>query len=302
MKIVHEDIKTSEYLYNPDHDIYATVRVIYPHEAEMIVNGQIKNRPISRKTVKRYSNAMRQNKWILNGESIIFSEGKLIDGQHRLRACVESKIPLTALVIEVGNPESFRTLDQGKKRGNSDILAIAGYVDTSNLAATLNILAHYDKTKGNMRNVVSPSGEIEGFDVESYAKEYEGIENSIRFADKMTKDLNIRKSCVACLHYILRRAEGTHKFKDYPSRVDVFFEQVFGGIGLEKRSATLALRNSYIKDLQANKARKMDLTAKNIIKRGVICWNNWVDGIQISSLRYSQESSIPKIKSELVCS
>ncbi len=301
MKIEQENIKPTEYLYDPDHDLYATVRVIYPHEAEMVLDGQIKNRPISRKTVRRYALAMKQNKWILNGESIIFSEGKLIDGQHRLRACMESKIPLTALIIEVGNPDSFRTLDQGKKRGNSDVLSIAGYTDTSNLAATLNILAHYDKTNGDMRNVVSPSGEIEGFDVEYYAKKYEGVEHSIRFADKITKDLKIRKSCVASMHYLIRRSEGTHKLKNYPSRVDIFFEQVFAGIGLEKMSASLALRNSYLKDLQVNKARKMDLTAKNIIKRGVICWNNWVDGITINRLKYSQDSPIPKIKSELVC-
>jgi hypothetical protein len=91
------------------------------------VEGNRKKKPA---TVKRYVNYMNQNQWSLTGDTIKFSDvATLLDGQHRLIACVKSgKAFITHVVFGIDR-DAFWFMDRGKNRFGADGLFIAGYKD-----------------------------------------------------------------------------------------------------------------------------------------------------------------------------
>lgn len=67
---------------------------------------QRKNRNVSGNVVSRYARTMEGGDWLLNGEAIVFStNGTMMNGQHRLNACIASREPLKILVV-VGVPDT----------------------------------------------------------------------------------------------------------------------------------------------------------------------------------------------------
>ncbi len=47
-----------------------------------------------------YANAMKSGEWKYNGESIkVCTDGSLLDGQHRLEACIESGVTFDTLLV-----------------------------------------------------------------------------------------------------------------------------------------------------------------------------------------------------------
>lgn len=287
-------LQPSNYLYDPNLNLYISVSTIFPHEAEKILASQVKNRPVSSVTVRKYVEMMKEGAWVLNGESIIFANGKLIDGQHRLNAVIQSKTPLTVILVEIGDEFAFRTLDQGKKRNNSDVLSIAGFKSTNLLAAALSMLQKVDRDGQLIGNGAGARVNIPNYEIEKVAKKYPGLENSILKADKWHKMLKVRKSSLIVLHYLLRReGEGTHEDIDCEnSKVDKFMDQVFHGFELSKGSPALVLRNAFISGLSEG----VIMEPAYILKAGIICWNNWIKSKSMKLLRIERAGRIPKPK------
>ena len=75
------------------------------------------NRKPNKAQVAYYAKMMNEGEWELNGESIKFSGSgetlRLLDGQHRLMACVEANVPFETLVVRDIEEKTFDTLDQG---------------------------------------------------------------------------------------------------------------------------------------------------------------------------------------------
>lgn len=103
------------------------------------------NRHINKPVVEKYAHVMRTGGWHVNGEAVKFSKtARLLDGQHRLLACVASGVPLQVLVVR-GLPETVMpTLDDGLKRSGSNVLGMAGYKNAANLSAMSDLVYRYD--------------------------------------------------------------------------------------------------------------------------------------------------------------
>ena len=86
-----------------------TIRTIDPVMAKELLAGQRKNRNLSPFAVSRYKEFMIKNQWSMNGEPIIFGGNKLIDGQHRLSACVSSGKSFQSVWIELKDDGAFKT-------------------------------------------------------------------------------------------------------------------------------------------------------------------------------------------------
>lgn len=96
------------------------------------------NRNISPQLVKKLAADIIRDKWRLTGEVIKFdSEGRLIDGQHRLSAVIASKKTVQMHVVRDLPPETMYVIDTGKSRSAGDALKIAGLNGFSNDAAAL---------------------------------------------------------------------------------------------------------------------------------------------------------------------
>ena len=91
--------------------------------AKWLHNNNYGNRAISPTVVRNYAHQMKLGRWMLSPQPIIFSrKGRLLDGQNRLSAVVESKVTIKAHCSIVKNESVFKVLDQGKNRSNADIL------------------------------------------------------------------------------------------------------------------------------------------------------------------------------------
>jgi hypothetical protein len=75
--------------------------------------------------VAGYARDMRAGKWRRNGETVkIAWDDTIPDGQHRLYACMEAKVPFWCLVVTGVDPEDQDTIDIGIGRKFADQLAI----------------------------------------------------------------------------------------------------------------------------------------------------------------------------------
>ena len=102
-----------------------TIEIIGPDEAKSLLDhNYINNRKINDSHVAQFADMMRRDIFYsMNGHSIIlFKDGDLLDGQHRLRAIIESGVALPFSIKTVGGDkqEVFETIDNCRPRQAAD--------------------------------------------------------------------------------------------------------------------------------------------------------------------------------------
>lgn len=118
---------------------------ITPEVAETMLRKKNTNRTLKLSQLNRIKRALEQGRWEINGETIIFdASGQLIEGQHRLKAVVETGCTIRALVVHGIDRERFKTMGQGSKRTAGDILGIQGVKNGRNIAAALRWVYRYE--------------------------------------------------------------------------------------------------------------------------------------------------------------
>jgi hypothetical protein len=118
---------------------------VTPQRAEELLKRNEKNRRVTRQYEKQLADSMTRGEWKFNGDTIkIDSNGKILDGQHRLLACIESGITLHTIVVDGLPPEVFDTIDIGKRRNFADVLSVGG--QTTLVHETASALRKIDMT------------------------------------------------------------------------------------------------------------------------------------------------------------
>jgi len=115
------------------------IRDISPALAEeMLSTNANNNRRKSQNLIRQYARDMIAGKWEITGEAIKFdTNGRLIDGQHRLSAVIASKKTVRMAVITGLAPKVIHVLDTGKSRSGQDALTIAGFTENANHVSAL---------------------------------------------------------------------------------------------------------------------------------------------------------------------
>src|SRR4051812_40935726 len=107
--------------------ISACVTTITPALAQEWLKLNTKNRVLRPHRVSTFARDMKMGRWMLNGEAITFSDlGRLLNGQHRLHACVEANRSFETVVMRGVPDKSFPTIDTGGKRTAGDVLGMSG--------------------------------------------------------------------------------------------------------------------------------------------------------------------------------
>ena len=100
------------------------IEVINPQVAQAHLGKNIGNRKLRVAHVRNLAGAMSRGEWRLTHQGIAFSEtGRLIDGQHRLNAVIESGKSVAMVVIRGLPDDSFKAVDLGNRRTTADVLA-----------------------------------------------------------------------------------------------------------------------------------------------------------------------------------
>ena len=181
---------------------------ITPETAAEMLKKNVDNRPVSKAHVSRLACAMKRAEWDFNGSTIKVSVGgRLLDGQHRLLACVESGCSFDTLVVYGLPNECFATIDQASRsRKVSDVLAIDYGASMRNVTAALSVLYQF-KEQGGIENYNTKV--MAGFTVEA-AREM--LIRHPRLIDCVSHSQNARvwrNAYCACLYYLFYTVDAT---------------------------------------------------------------------------------------------
>jgi hypothetical protein len=100
---------------------------VTPELAAKYLEANGKNRRLDRGRVAGYADQMRRGQWRETHQGIAFNcDGSLRDGQHRLAAIVESKVPTWFHVFRGLADEAVEVIDTHKGRSIADAMTISG--------------------------------------------------------------------------------------------------------------------------------------------------------------------------------
>jgi hypothetical protein len=201
----HEDVLGKLYR------VQATWEHIDIVRAKALLNNQVGvQRHISHAKASTYVQAIHKGEWIQSLAAIhIADTGKLLDGQHRLRAIVDAgKGGIRCLVIS-GLPESTAPyFDQGRPRSLGEVLKGQGIANSKEMAATVKLLYQlYENTTTPPRNELG----------KRIAEDNPGLQLFVAEAKRMKDDTHTAVPVVAATYFVL----SSHYD---PKDVDEFFE------------------------------------------------------------------------------
>jgi hypothetical protein len=232
-EIVPED-KSMSYLRNVEKNISFNLETITPDLAAKFLVHNKKNRPLHVRHVKKLSRALTEGRWLVNGEPLIFAkDGSLLDGQHRLHACIESGVTLKTAVVRGVDPNTFTTIDIGAKRTHSDVVGAAGHKNATIVSSAVRwIVALKSDNPMCLTSIQMDSDEIEQF-----VSTTPGLQESALIAHRMRP--LIRSLAMSCgLHFVLSEIDR--------DEADIYFEDLISGAALKSRDPALVARNAII--------------------------------------------------------
>ena len=260
----------------------ATIKVITPEEARILLSNNKNNRPLRQKTVLQYAAQMKKGAWMLNGQGISLSKtGNILDGQHRLSAIISSECSIEMLVIEDVEDDTFTTYDVGKNRSTSDMFAIEGIPNSVHVSTSI---GKYFSLSSNY-----------AYDGSSIAKQA-----GITMRDKLNKyyenpslwdELNsFSRTCIREGRYYSRAEVAGFMYhlivdKDKLKAVVYdFFNQLFEVGNLRAtNSAILALRKRLMRDIMKGEKKKPKQKIALLKK----AWNYYITGKSVSHFKYN---------------
>lgn len=178
---------------------------ITPQVARALLGRNHSNRPVNPHHVSRMAADMQRGKWHFNGDAIRISDGgTLMDGQHRLMACINSNVPFTTVLVSGLSDEVARTIDGGRKRTISDKFTMSGVKNAKAMATAIRIIG---RVAANSKSYQPTDQEF--FELLSL---HPGLSESVsRF-----KNMPFRLSAiVAAFHYIAAQTSGRKLADDF---------------------------------------------------------------------------------------
>lgn len=257
--------------------IKITVETITPEKAEELLQGNKSNRPVNQAHVKRLAKDMSEGRWVFNGDEIRLTAGKVIlDGQHRLLACVMAGVPFNTVVVS-GLPMSvFPTIDTGLPRTGAHTLAVMGETNASRLASALRYVHRYLSPEAAARR-----GKLTNSEVQDLLKAHPFVRDSLALALANESKL-LPVSQLAAIHYLfsLRSKE----------EADAFVAKLKDGVGLEEGNPVLVLRERLVLNAASKAKVGEDYVAALVIK----AWNAYRKGENIKALRFREKGKSPE--------
>ena len=257
---------------------------ITPKMAEFLLTRTGVNRPINNANVVKMVRDMLTDNWNFDGTPITFDKyGNLLNGQHRLKSVILSKKTLPFKVSTGYNPEIFTTMDIGKTRTGSDVLAIAGYDNYFLMGQTANFMFKFlrgsisvNDTK-HSRHQARPNNGLSHSELLKFVELKPFIKNSVDFARQIKKKQPtslIPVYMISGLFYLFSEKD--------EEMAKSFFVKFLIGEGLESNSPIFHLRNRLISS-KFDKTKR--LQHNEIVKLVVLSWNYYRQNKKVKMLR-----------------
>jgi hypothetical protein len=230
-------------------------------------------RPVRKTAVTRYARDMLAGKWQLSHQGIAFNkEGKLIDGQHRLRAIIQSGVTVPMSVTYDVDDNAFAVFDSGIKRSAADSLAIDGLTPAiaKIISAAFSYIEAYENNNelnGKAEYLKRGSGNLQ---VLEFYENNPDIVASAGFSRTLPRrDSLLPDSHICFLHYIITKQHG----HDQASQ---FLTLLLTGDGVDSSSPIFEMRRQLISSRMSRNGKKTPF--QNLLKRIIRTYNLWNKG------------------------
>lgn len=264
-------------------EYHVSIEFVTPEAAQRWLDtANLHNRDTWPSTIERYARAMRMGDWPLTGVGLIFDEsGLLLDGQHRLFACVRAGVGFVTVVWRGIAAGARDRVDTGKSRSAPDVMKLNHRDLTKREAGVASAAAKFAMFLPALgffqERVVSPSPA----EVDVFVVNHPEFGVAARKARALAAPIPIlTDSLVAmCLVKFAMAAD--------PDTAEEFF----AGLGTMDFSYPADPRKALLQRLRAAKDKRERLSPHEVFSATFRTWNAWRGGQGATILRLNHNGN-----------
>jgi len=259
-----------------------STEVVTPEMARRWLDPEINKtyRRLKPVVVRKYIADMSDAHWIFNGDSLKFdTNGKLLDGQHRLHAVIAMGRPVDFLIVRNLHPDAYLTIDIGARRTVGDMMQRSGSKQSTAAGAAAKVLYWFETGQALDFNAIYSTAQL----IDTY-KEHPALEEFVaHYVNSPIRRKLLAGFAWPVVAYVASRR--------YPVEWDAFQQAVAEGSDLSKGDPRHALRewllNRASRKRQVRNDERFNIFAK--------AWNAHIGGRALFALvhRFNEAPVIP---------
>jgi hypothetical protein len=259
--------------------ITSEIVTLTPEIARSMLDQNSNNRNVKKASVEAYARAMEDGRWLLTGDAIRFDvDKKLLDGQHRLLACIRANTPFRTIVIYNLPKEAGLTIDTNIPRRAADVLTMAGHRSATTLAAAARmlLLARTRNTFSRVGGSNRSHGRVTNQEVADVIDKHPLLPAAVARICR-DKPSGCNQTTLAVLLYL------GENLLDAPETARSFVNVFVTGVPSKPGCPAHALRERLVRS-KAGNAQRVTLEASQM---GLIhAWNLFVSGESVQTFRF----------------
>lgn len=263
------------------------VQTITPAMAQQLLASNSGNRRLKKSHVSFFEEQIKRGQMQLTHQGIAISEsGRLLDGQHRLTAIVNTGIEVPLMVASGLPDSSFMVLDTGVARTAGDVLSIEGAANCSTLAAGIRLYIFYKSMPGT----VWVGGVSQRLGTTTAVKaEFDSDKDNWEWAARVGQGNSlagiVSPASMAALLYMAHKSGFARQY------LEDFVYKLRTGTDLPKHHPILAYRNRIINGTQVKRTNGGQARFADYIK----LFNAYTTGQQVKVFKVQQFPPMPTL-------
>lgn len=238
------------------------------------------NRPLSKSVAGKYQTDMEQKRFReATPEGYIFdTSGRIISGQHRLKAQANSGVTLRMWVFPNEPRDIFDVIDQGYKRSAAHVLRVPHATAMANGARILAALADGDRWGMPRYPKITTPESVATF------RQWPELTWYVTEATNVNRVADIP---IGAHVAVLAQAART----EHIGKIQPWLDGLFTGARLEDTDPRLVLRTRFQRGVQVIGVNKRDQAYALIVK----AWNAYATGSNLTVLRWMKSEVLPRV-------
>lgn len=255
-------------------DTWFVVVEITPAKAEMLLAAMPAQRAMHRTNLEYFRRLLRAGQFVTTHQGIAFNtRGDLIDGQHRLTACVETGISIVVQATFNLPDDLFASLDRGKTRSLGDDLTVRshtnGGTEASILQAAIRVLRNLEQGRAPWQSGTGTAPSLA--EAEDILARHPHLLETARFAMTHRKP-GLPGSALAAFYALFRNID--------PVMADGLMIQIVKGENLREGDPAYAFR-VFTERFDSTRRHAHRAAAMTALVRA---WNAFYEGRRISRI------------------
>lgn len=269
---------------NEKPEIVARVLTITPdHAVQIWQSRNLLNRPLMDRVVDQYMRDMQQGRWQVSGQGIIFDcAGRLVDGHHRIKACIQANVPFTTLVVRNVDERAVLVQDIGAQRRAGQIAHMVGMPNSSCACATARLVLMY--RQNGISSINSANYQPSKPETVDFVASEPLIAEAACFGKRLRKLMNA--SVGGFLAFVLLKANHSAAVQ--------FLEALASGHDLASDCSIYQLRQR----LQNAKSMRQNISVAMTAALGIKAWNLYRQGKPVKRLVINEAEAWPVLEQE----